>query len=122
MNEPSISDPLPIVPSEPTRSEEFAKTATAAKMSGTYHETTGYFKRKLGQLIDDPLLEDSGQNQQLLGKIHRFVGILRGIREDVSSELNSKRIESQAICRKHGGRLLDVASDFLEDMKKTLLK
>ena len=91
-------------------------------MSGTYNETAGFFKRKLGEFTDDSTLRDSGRDKQLLGKIHRLVGILRGVREAAIGNLSQKRLESQAICRKHGGRLLDVASDFVEDMKKTFLK
>ncbi|MES2962443.1 MAG: CsbD family protein [Bdellovibrionota bacterium] len=91
-------------------------------MSGSYHQYAGYIKTKLGELTDDSALKDSGRDQQLLGKLHRFVGTLRSVREATTADFNRKRLESQAICRKHGGRLLDVASDFVEDMKKALLK
>lgn len=116
------ADPLAVPLKEPTRTEEFAKTATAAKMSGTYNEAAGYFKRKFGEFTGDAILEDSGRDQQLLGKVHRLVGTFRSLRETATSEFKSKRIETQAICRKHGGRILDVVSDFVEDIKKTLLK
>lgn len=105
-----------------SRVEQFSKTAGAAKMSGAFHETAGYVKRKLGELTDDSLLENAGRNEQILGKIHRLVGSLRGVREAALDTLNKKRIETQAICRKHGGRMLDVTSDFVDDLKKTLLK
>lgn len=94
----------------------------AAKMSGSYNETAGYFRQKIGQLLDDTILNDSGRNQQLLGKIHRLVGTLRSARTDLVERVKAGRIESTAICFKHGGRLLDVASDFIEDMKKVILK
>jgi len=115
--EPSLSPP-----SEPTRMEQFAKTATAAKMSGTYNETAGFLKRKFGQLTDDPSLENAGRNQQLLGKIHRLVGSLRGVHSAALEKFNSKRVESLGLCRKHAGRLLDHASEFVEELKNTLLK
>ncbi len=101
---------------------KFAKTATAAKMSGAFHETAGLIKRKLGELADDKALKQAGEDQQLLGKVHRFVGTLRGLRESAISKVETKRKETQAVCLKHGGRLLDIASDFVEDMKKIILK
>jgi uncharacterized protein YjbJ (UPF0337 family) len=107
---------------EETRKERFSKTAKAAKMSGAYHETAGFFKRKFAEMSDDSLLEDAGRQQQLLGKVHRLVGSLRGVREAALKKANSTRIESLAVCRKHGGRLIDVASDFVDDMKKVILK
>ena len=60
--------------------DEFAKTATAAKLSGTYNKTAGYLKRKIGEIADDPELAKSGRDQQLLGKIHRLVGSVRQAR------------------------------------------
>lgn len=107
---------------KPSKTEKFSKTATAAKMSGAFHETAGLLKRKLGELADDKALKDAGRDQQLLGKVHRFVGTIRGLREGAISRVETKRKEAQAVCLKHGGRLLDVASDFVEDMKKIILK
>jgi uncharacterized protein YjbJ (UPF0337 family) len=107
---------------ESTRTEGFAKTATAAKMSGTYNETAGFIKRKFGELTEDSSLEDVGKNQQLLGKIHRLVGSLRGTKEATLEKLKTVRIEVQAVCHKHGGSFLDVATEFVEDIKKALFK
>lgn len=104
------------------KSQKFAQTATAAKMSGAFHETAGLIKRKLGELADDKELKKAGRDQQLLGKVHRFVGTLRGLRESALTKVETKRKETQAVCLKHGGRLLDVASDFVEDIKKIILK
>jgi uncharacterized protein YjbJ (UPF0337 family) len=108
--------------SDPTRKEEFLKTATAAKMSGAFNETAGFFKRKLGEFTDDSVLRDEGRDQQFLGKIHRFVGSLRSVRQAALQKVKTTRIESQKVCLKHGGRLLDLASDFVEDMKKAIFK
>lgn len=105
-----------------TGKSEFAKTATAAKMSGAYHEAAGILKRKFGEMTDNAELKEAGKDQQLLGKVHSFVGSLRAVREAAIKDFNSKYTESQAICLKHGGRLLDVATDFVNDMKKALLK
>jgi uncharacterized protein YjbJ (UPF0337 family) len=102
--------------------QEFAKTGKAANASGTYNETAGYFKRKLGEMTDDSKLKEAGRNQQLLGKIHNLVGSLREAREAAVEKFNTTRNESKAICRKHGGKLLDIVSEFVDDMKKTLFK
>jgi uncharacterized protein YjbJ (UPF0337 family) len=91
-------------------------------MSGTYNETAGYLKRKFGELTEDPSLQDDGKNQQLLGKVHRLVGSLRSAKEATLQKLDATRIEVQSVCRKHGGRLLDVSTEFVEDIKKALLK
>ena len=109
-------------PSDPTRLERFSKTATAAHFSGAFHETAGFLKRKLGKLTDDSLLEEAGRNQQLLGKVHRFVGSLRGAHGAALEKFNSTRVESLGLCRKHAGKFLDVAADFVDDLKNTFLK
>jgi uncharacterized protein YjbJ (UPF0337 family) len=91
-------------------------------MSGTYNETAGFIKRKFGELTRDFSLQDVGKNQQLLGKVHHFVGSLRGVKEETLEKFKTTRIEVQGVCRKHGGRFLDVASQFVDDLKKVLLK
>jgi len=105
-----------------TVTEEFAKTATAAKLSGNYNETAGYFKRNWGKLTGDEALKDDGRNQQILGKVHRLVGSLRTVRETVIIKVKTTRVEGQALCRKHAGRAIDVASDFVDDVKKTFFR
>ena len=105
-----------------TKLEKFAKTARAAKLSGAFHETAGMVKRKVGKFTENTSLEDAGRNEELLGKIHRFVGTLRGVHEATSARLFRTRTEGLAVCQKHGGRMLDVATDFIEDMKNVLLK
>ncbi len=106
----------------PTKLEEFAKTSTAAKMSGAFNETMGSLKKNIGEFTDDAALKDAGRDQRLLGKVHRLVGSLRAVNEAAIEKFNNLRKESLAICRKHGGRSLDVASDFVDDMKKLFLK
>jgi uncharacterized protein YjbJ (UPF0337 family) len=107
---------------EPTRGDEFAKSATAAKLSGTYNEAAGYLKRKFGELTEDSSLQDDGKNQQLLGKIHRLVGSIRSAKEETAERVRTTRIEVQDICLKHGGKVLDVATEFVEDIKKAIFK
>jgi uncharacterized protein YjbJ (UPF0337 family) len=102
--------------------ERFSKTAIAAQMSGTYHETAGFIKRNLGKLSDDSMLEDAGRHQQLIGKVHRLVGSLRSARNAFLHKLRGVRIETHALCREHGGRLVDGASAFVDEVKKVLLK
>ncbi|MCC6138860.1 MAG: hypothetical protein IT287_09515 [Bdellovibrionaceae bacterium] len=107
---------------KPTLAEEFAKTATAAKLSGTFHEVSGKIKRKFGEYRDDKEMQDAGRDQEILGKVHRLVGHVRDIRQTAIKKWNAKRKEGQDICIKHGGRVVDVAADFVEDVKKLLLK
>ncbi len=102
--------------------DEFSKTSTAAKMSGAFHETSGMLKRKFGEFTNDASLKDAGREQQLLGKVHRLVGSMRGVQETALANFRNTQKESLAICRKHGGRIVDVASDLVDDIKKTLLK
>lgn len=105
-----------------TESATFAETAAAAKMSGVYHQTAGKFKRRWGILRGDEELHAEGNNQEILGKVHRLVGSLRGLREGSLKKLMNKRKETRAACIKHGGRMLDVAGDLAEDIKKIILK
>jgi uncharacterized protein YjbJ (UPF0337 family) len=125
-NEPETKSkdagPKLVLPSEPTLTETISKSAAAAKMSGTYHETTGFIKRTLGKFSDDSVLERAGRNQQLLGKVHRLVGSLRSARNAVIDKLNRTRTEGQKVCREHGGKLIDGASEFVDELKKVLLK
>jgi uncharacterized protein YjbJ (UPF0337 family) len=116
----TATENVPII--DPVITEDFNKTATAAKLSGTFNETAGFFKRKFGKFTDNPVLEEAGLEQEFLGKVHKLVGSLRGVREVALTRFNLKRVEAQAVCRKHGGRLIDVATDFVEDMKKAILK
>lgn len=109
-------------PAKVSRMDEFVKTATAAKMSGLFHETTGKIKRKIGVLRDDKELQKEGLNQEILGKVHTLVGSVRAFRKDTIKKITVKRQETKDICIKHGSRLIDVATDFVEDLKKTLLK
>lgn len=118
----NIDDEAPIVNTAKNQKEDFSKSATAAKLSGTFHETAGLIKRKFGEFTDDAQLKKAGSDEQFLGKIHRLVGSIRSVREAAFKRLTKTRQETQSICIKHGGRMLDVAIDFVEDMKKALLK
>ena len=102
--------------------DEFSKTATAAKLSGAFNETAGMLKRKFGELTEDASLKEAGSEQQLRGKIHRLVGTVRGIREAAIEKFTNTQKESLAVCKKHGGRIVDVASDLVDDIKKAILK
>lgn len=106
----------------PTRMEEFAKTPIAAKLSGTYHETTGKIKRKFGEFTNDANLKEEGLNQELLGKVHRLVGSIRTIRVAAREKLELKKVEGKKLIRKHGLKLLDVANELADDVKNLILK
>ena len=113
-----VSTPLSV---DPTRLETFSKSAAGAKMGGSYHEAAGYIKRKLGRWSADSILEEAGRNQQLLGKVFRLVGSLRGARDAAVEKLACTRNEAQSILREHTGRLLDGTSEFIDELKKTFL-
>ncbi|MGZ3724692.1 MAG: CsbD family protein [Pseudobdellovibrio sp.] len=102
--------------------DNFSKTSTAANLSGAFNQTAGLLKRKIGELTHDTSLNEAGREQQLLGKVHRLVGKVRGVREAVQEKISTSRMESLSLVRRHGGRLIDVASDLVDDVKKTLLK
>ena len=101
---------------------EFGQTALAANLSGSFHKTVGAMKRGFGKIISDEGLESSGQDEEILGKLHKFVGSLRGVREAAELKLAAKRAESRKILLNHGGKLLDGATACVEDVKNLLLK
>jgi uncharacterized protein YjbJ (UPF0337 family) len=109
-------------PAPTSRMSEFAKTPMAAKLSGTYHETTGKLKRKFGEYTKDPLLKEEGLNQELLGKVHRLVGSIRTIRVAAREKFESKKVEGRQLLRKHSLKLLDVANEIADDVRNLILK
>lgn len=68
--------------------------AAAAKISGKVHETAGKLKQKVGEI--------------------------REIRELVNKRIGGSRDEYRDLMRKQAVRLLDSATDYLEDLKKKL--
>jgi uncharacterized protein YjbJ (UPF0337 family) len=105
---------------DPTPMEQFAKTSTAARLSGSFNETAGFFKRTFGQLTDDTELKEAGDRQQMIGKVHRLAGSVREVREVAFQKLIKTRSESEKLLRKHGNKLLDLVSEFLDDIKNRL--
>ena len=112
--------PEPVTP--PSYMGEFAKTPIAAKLSGTYNETTGLLKRKFGEFTSDVNLQEEGLSQEILGKVHLLVGSIRTIRIEAQEKLELKKIEAKNLIRKHSLKLLDVATEITDDVKKLLLK
>ena len=102
--------------------DAFKKTAAAAQMSGAFNQSAGLFKRKMGELTDDTSLITAGREQQLLGKVHRLVSKVREVREAAQKSLTHSRTKGAELFRKHGGQLVDLASDFVDDIKKVLVK
>ncbi len=111
-----------VIADEIPHKKGFADTATAAKLSGEYNMAVGKIKKTIAGLTDNTELRNAGRDQELKGKLHRLVGSIRGVREQAFNKFSTTRKETQQICIKHGGRLLDVATDFIEDLKKALLK
>lgn len=52
--EKEISEPAVI---QETKLDEFSKTANAAKLTGAFHETSGFLKRKIGEFTKDASLK-----------------------------------------------------------------
>ncbi len=69
-------------------------------------------------MIDDPQMREDGRNQQLLGKVHSLVGSVRSVKEDAVSKYHKTKNESLTVCRKHAGRIPDVASEFCKRNQK----
>jgi len=116
--EATTSTPIQPEPSE----GGFAKTSKAAKLSGKIHGTAGFFKQKFGEFTDDIDLKENGRNQRLLGKVHVLVGELREIRELATKRTLEYKDDGAKILQKHAGKLIDQATEFLGDIKKTFLR
>jgi uncharacterized protein YjbJ (UPF0337 family) len=122
MNE-QVTDVNTSTPLQPETSEEgFSKTSKAAKLSGKIHGTKGFFKQKFGEITDDVDLKENGRNQRLLGKVHGLVGELREIRELATKRTLGFKDDGAKILQKHAGKLIDQATEFLDDIKKTFLR
>jgi uncharacterized protein YjbJ (UPF0337 family) len=50
------------------------KDSTKDKVQGAVHETKGKVKEKVGQLTNNPRLEDEGTDEKVAGKIQKKVG------------------------------------------------
>jgi uncharacterized protein YjbJ (UPF0337 family) len=105
-----------------TPADGFAKTSSAARLSGKILGTAGFFKQKIGKMADDSVMEADGRNQRLLGKVHSLVGDLREIRELATRRMLGFKNDGTKILQKHSGKLIDQASEFLDDIKKTFLR
>lgn len=103
-----------------TLMEDFAKTSTAAKLSGTYNKATGFVKRKAGEILEDKDLQAEGLKQEALGSVHKLVGLIRETREDFTSKVHETRVEGKKILVKHGVKLMNGVSDFISDMRDLL--
>ncbi len=109
------------VQTEKPATEGFARTSTAAKLSGKFHGTAGFFKQKIGEMTENIEFEKTGRNQRFLGKIHTLVGVYREIQELAVKRAQNMRSDGTKILLKHGGKLVDQATEFLDDIKKTFL-
>jgi uncharacterized protein YjbJ (UPF0337 family) len=50
------------------------KDSTKDKVQGAVHEAKGKVKEKVGQLTNNPRLEDEGTDEKVAGKIQKKVG------------------------------------------------
>lgn len=105
---------------KPLKPDGFAQTAGAAKLSGTFHQTVGAMKRTIGRVTDNDDLKLAGENQELLGKVHELVGVVRDIRTTATNKINEKRAQGIRVLRTHGGKLVGGITEFARDIKKLL--
>jgi hypothetical protein len=69
--------------------------------------------------MDDDNVKTAGRNQEVPGKVHQLVSVIREVRETATTKLAEKRSEGGDILRTHGVRLLDVSIDCVRDDQKT---
>ena len=50
------------------------KQSTEDKAKGTFHEVKGKVKEKIGQVTNNPDLEDEGQVEKIGGKVQKKIG------------------------------------------------
>jgi len=50
------------------------KQSTEDKAKGTFHEVKGKVKEKVGQVTNNPDLEDEGQVEKIGGKVQKKIG------------------------------------------------
>ena len=55
--------------------------STTDKIEGTFHETKGKIKEKVGQAVNNPDLKAEGQNENLSGKVQKKVGQIEKVFE-----------------------------------------
>lgn len=116
----TVAEPVSSTPSTPL--EDFTKTSTAANLSGNYNKISGILKSKYGKLTENPLLEKEGSDQKLLGQLHLLVGSLRSAKEEFTDRVKTTGKDCQEVLRTHGFKFLKGATNFVDDLKTTLLK
>jgi len=56
-----------------------AKASTKDEMKGKAHEIKGRVKQKVGQITDNPRLQDEGQDEEVGGKVQKKVGQVKKV-------------------------------------------
>jgi len=57
------------------------KPSTKDELEGKLHETKGKAKEKLGQVVNNPDMEQKGQDENLAGKVQKKVGQVEKVLE-----------------------------------------
>jgi uncharacterized protein YjbJ (UPF0337 family) len=57
------------------------KDSTKDQVGGKVHEVKGKVKEKVGKLINDPALQERGQDEKVAGKIQKKVGQIEKVLE-----------------------------------------
>ncbi len=102
--------------------KDFAKTSTAAKLGGTVIGASGFMKRVLGELVQDPELKIEGEKQELKGKLYKLVGLFREAKEDVVKKVQETKSEAKKIVVKHSANFLTGTTNLIEDFRDLLKK
>jgi uncharacterized protein YjbJ (UPF0337 family) len=55
--------------------------STKDKVEGKFHEVKGAVKEKIGQVTDDPNLQDEGTVEKVAGKVQKKVGDIEKVFE-----------------------------------------
>lgn len=71
-------------------------------------------------MTDNESLKQAGENQELLGKVHELVGVVREIKSTAVAKVEEKRAQGIQVLRTHGGKLVGGITKFARDIKKLL--
>ena len=56
-----------------------AKESTKDQVKGKTHEIKGRVKQKVGQMTDNPRLQDEGQDEEVSGTVQKKVGQVKKV-------------------------------------------
>ncbi|MEO5926219.1 MAG: CsbD family protein [Bryobacteraceae bacterium] len=57
------------------------KSGTQDQLEGKFHEVKGAIKKKAGELVEDPKMQDEGAVEEVAGTIQKKVGQIKKVLE-----------------------------------------